>query len=103
MPTNVKQLRGFLCLIGFYRRFIKNYASLAYALTELLKKVTSLWNTEAQTASVTLRKAMTEAPVLQLPDFTKAFLIQIDASGTSMGAVLTQNAHPIFVQNYKIH
>ncbi|GJQ99060.1 retrovirus-related pol polyprotein from transposon 17.6 [Tanacetum coccineum] len=95
IPTNIKQLRGFLRLTTYYRKFIKDFASLSRSLTQLLKKNSFKWSEEAQSSFLALQAAMTQAPVLALPNFTKPFEVEIDASGIGIGAVLQQDGHPI--------
>ncbi|MCH84334.1 hypothetical protein A2U01_0005166, partial [Trifolium medium] len=75
-PQNIKQLRGFLGLTEYYRRFMKSYANLAAPLTGLLKKESYVWNQQADTAFQTLKLAITSAPVLALPNFQKPFALQ---------------------------
>ncbi|XP_058757457.1 uncharacterized protein LOC131630720 [Vicia villosa] len=94
-PRSLTSLRGFLGLTGFYRRFVKNYATLAAPLTDLLRSTKFIWSTEAAEAFTELQKKMTDMPVLALPDFTKKFIIETDASGVAIGAVLSQDGHPI--------
>ena len=94
-PRTAQALRGFLGLAGFYRRFIKSYATLATPLTKLLTKEEFHWTVEAEAAFNKLKHAMTHSLVLALPDFTKPFVIEKNASGSGMGAVLSQGGHPI--------
>ncbi|GKA69210.1 putative mitochondrial protein [Tanacetum coccineum] len=94
-PATLKQLRGFLGLTGYYRRFIKNYASISQPLTALLKKNAFKWNVAAELAYNQLKKAMIEAPMLALPNFDQEFVVETDANGTGIGNVLCKNGHPI--------
>jgi len=95
-PTNVKQLRGFLGLSGYDRKFIKNYVLFSRPLTDLLKKnVPFVWTGQHQLCFDTLRAALISAPVLALPDFSKGFQIETNASAKGIGAVLMQDHHPI--------
>jgi len=88
IPQNLKQLRGFLGLTSYYRRYVKGYDSISKPLTLLLKKDTEGWNEEATNTFNQLKALMTSAPVLALPNFTKAFVVETDASLTSIGAIL---------------
>ncbi|KAF7812105.1 Transposon Ty3-G Gag-Pol polyprotein [Senna tora] len=94
-PTNVKQLRGFLGLTGYYRKFEKGYATIAHPLTELFKKNQFAWHNAADEAFKELKKQMTLTPVLALPNFQQPFVVETDASNTGIGVVLSQNGHPL--------
>lgn len=95
LPRSIKAPRGFLGLTGYYRRFIHNYGAIAAPLTGLLKRDAFQWGEAATTAFHALKGALTTAPVLQLPDFTKPFVMDCDASGSGFGAVLHQSHGPI--------
>lgn len=87
-PKNQKQLRSFLGLANYYRRFIQGYSIISRPLTLLLRKDGFSWDTDASTAFELLKQALVSAPVLALPDFTKPFIVETDASQTGIGAVL---------------
>lgn len=94
-PRNVSEVRGFLSITGWYRIFIKDYALIASPLTGLLKKGTKIdWKTEHQKSFNDLKRIVTSAPCLKLPDFAKEFEVITDASGIALGGVLTQEGRP---------
>lgn len=88
-PNNISELCGFLGLTGYYRKFVRNYGLLARPLTNLLKKGQFERNDEAEQAFLGLKHAMTMTPILAMLNFNEPFTIEIDASGDSIGAVLT--------------
>lgn len=87
-PYSIRALRGFLGLSGFYHRFIKGYATIAAPFTALMTKDQFHWTLEADQAFLKLKEALCHAPVLGLPDFNSLFVVEIDASGIGMGAIL---------------
>jgi len=95
IPKNVKSLRGFLGLTGYYRRFIHNYGKLARPLTQLLKKGNFTWTEAGTWALEQLKEALTTTLILSLPNFSKQFCIECDAYGKGIGAVLSQDKKPI--------
>lgn len=95
-PSNLTELRGFLGLTSYYRKFVKNYGVLAKPLTDLLQHNKSfIWTDTSSQAFTTLKKAMSNTPVLALPDFNLPFVIETDACQDGIGVVLLQQGHPI--------
>ena len=90
-PTNLRQLRGFLELAGYYRRFVQGYAKIAGPLNNLLKKNQHFdWTADCQSAFDDLKRALASPPVLALPNDDGLFILDTDASEYSMGSVLSQ-------------
>jgi len=94
-PRSARGLRGFLGLAGYYRRFIKDFGSIAAPLTLLLRKEGFHWTDAATGAFSALKAAISAAPVLHLPNFDNEFIVDCDASGSGFGAVLHQGAGPV--------
>ena len=92
IPTKISEVRSFLGLAGYYRRFIPKFAALTAPLTGLLKKDQHfVWSTIQQRAFDALKQVLMTQPVLLIPDFSLPFTIFADASGKAIGAVLCQD------------
>jgi hypothetical protein len=95
-PKSVHQIRSFLGLAGYYRRFILDFSRIAKPMTKLLKKgVKFVWSEACEKAFHTLRQHLTSAPVLVQPDNSKPFEVFCDASGTGLSCVLMQEGRVI--------
>jgi hypothetical protein len=96
IPATLTQLRSFLRLAGFYRRFVRDFNTIAAPLNNLTKKGVSFrWGAAQDQAFHTLTDKLTQAPLLQLLDFGKTFELECDVSGIGIGGVLLQEGKPI--------
>ena len=112
-PTNVSEVRSFLGLVGYYRRFIEGFSSIARPLTRLLQKDKKFrWTDECEQAFELLKQRVTLAPVLVLPDDSGEYEVYTDASLRGLGCVLMQHGKVIAYasrqlkpheQNYPTH
>ena len=90
-PKNSDELRSFLGLAGYYRKFVRNYADKAHSLTQLTKKDSDWnWGPEQDKAFNLLKDGLTSPPILSYPNFLRDFIIHTDASGYGVGSVLAQ-------------
>ncbi|QBP37036.1 putative RdRP [Lampyris noctiluca errantivirus 1] len=93
LPKTTKEIKGFLGLLGYYRRFIPNFSKITKPFTTCLKKNNKIdiTNEEYLQCFKTCKNLLTNSPILQYPDFTKEFILTTDASNYALGAVLSQN------------
>jgi hypothetical protein len=108
-PTTKKQLRSFLGLVGYYRAFVPNFAAIAVPLTDLTRKGSpnSLdWGEAHARAFESLKRYVANPPILRLPDVSKPFILQTDASCDGIGAILLQEEagvkHPVAFASKKL-
>lgn len=95
VPQSTKVVYNFLGLARFYQQFIKSYATIVAPLVKITMLERFQWLNQAQAAFEHLKRALSEAPVLALPNFQLPFTVEIDTSGVGMGTVLSQQGHPI--------
>ncbi|WVZ70428.1 hypothetical protein U9M48_019099 [Paspalum notatum var. saurae] len=95
-PQTVTEIRSFLGLAGYYRRFIKDFSRISKPMIALTQKNAKfVWSPKCEEAFGTLKKLLTSAPVLAQPDITKPFDVYCDASGSGLGCVLMQEGRVI--------
>jgi hypothetical protein len=90
-PKNITQVRGFLGLAGYYRKFVKGFAKRSAPLTELLRKgVAYKWTNRQEEAFEDLKNCLISTPIRVYPDFNEPFILLTDASTVAIGAILSQ-------------
>lgn len=93
LPKNAKDVKSFLGLAGYYRRFVKNFSQISKPLTNLLKKDAEFnWNDLCKEAFSKLKELLSQRPLLQYPDFSRPFIVTTDASNVAIGAILSQGS-----------
>ena len=94
-PKDIHDVRSFIGLATFYRRFVPSFGGGAPPITDLISLERFEWTKTADKAFEELKRLMTETPVLRLPNFEKVFEVACDASGVGVGGVLSQDGHPV--------
>ena len=99
----LRKVRSFHRLTKFYCRFIQGFSTIVALVTDCIRKGDFVWTKVVSKAFQELKEKMTEAPVLRLPDFSKAFEVTCNASGVGIGGVLSQKGHPIAFFSEKLN
>ena len=97
------EIRSFLGLAGYYHRFVENFSRIAMPLTKLMRKnVKFVWNDDCEAAFMELKRILTTAPVLTVPNSNKPYVVYTDASGSGLGCVLMQNGKIVAYTSHQL-
>ena len=102
ITKKITEVRGSIGICKYYMNFVKGFSKLTSPLTDLTKKDSFKWNEEAEKAFQKMKDVMSSCPILTLPDFSKPFVVECDASGGEVGAILKQGQHPIDFERRKL-
>eukprot|EP00253_Pinus_taeda_P011069 PITA_11069 len=104
-PKSLFEVCSFHGLASFYRKFIKNFSEICVPMLETIKKASEpfCWTKAVEDSFQLLKRKITERPILRLPDFSKPFQVRCDASGTAIGAVLSQEDRPVAFFSEKLN
>ena len=104
VPRNLHELRSFIGMCSYYRRFIEKFSVIAGPLHDLTKKAMRFqWSARENEAFKELKARLMSQPLLVLPDLRKPFEVHCDASGNSLGGVLSQEGHPVAYESRRLH
>jgi len=102
-PRTIREVRSFHRLTTFYCRFIKNFSAIMAPITNCLKSEGFQWTPAAAKAFAEIKRMMTEALIMHLANFSKAFEVTCDASGLTIGCVLSQENHSVAYFSEKLN
>ena len=101
-PKTLTELRGCIGICTYYRKFVKGFSQLTSPLIDLKKKDAFHWNEGAEKYFQIMKEVIRNFHILALPDFSKPFVLECDASGEGIGAVLKQGQHAIYFESRKL-
>ena len=101
-PKTITELKGFLGICNYYRKFVKGFSQIYAPLRDLTRKGAFTWNDEAYVTFERMKKVMSTFPVLSLSDFSQSFILECDAFGERVEAILMKNRHPISYESQKL-